>query len=295
MEKELKDGTMKKLIAIDMDGTLVNKRLKVTQENKDAIQKAQKAGHIVVIATGRSLDEARFTLDEAQLTLPLICVNGAEILDENRKKVSSVPISFERYEMMAKVLMEQDVYFEIYGSDGTYTNDREQAFEVMKDIVLTSNPEASEEDVHKAALMRFKLGLVHHIDSYETLFQKQDFEIYKLLAFSSHHEKLSKAAQQLKEMGDLAVSSSANNNLEITNKAAQKGLALLDFAAHANISLENTMAIGDNYNDVSMLEMAGTSVAMGNAEAEIKAIASYVTKSNEESGVAHAIERFIAE
>ncbi|UZJ78142.1 Cof-type HAD-IIB family hydrolase [Fictibacillus sp. KU28468] len=284
-----------KLIAIDMDGTLVSKQLKVTKANKEAIEKAREKGHMVVIATGRSFDEARYTLSEAELYLPLICVNGAEIRSDKWEKVTSIPIPSKQYFDIEKALRVNDIYYEVYTSEGTYTDNREKAFKVMKDIVLTSNPEATEDDVHKAALRRFKLGTVKYISDYDKLMEKEGLEVYKILAFSSEQEKIANSVDKLSKIDHLAVSSSANNNLEITNADAQKGVALEKFAKLHNISLNDTMAIGDNYNDVSMLEKAGISVAMGNAYDEIKQIAKHVTKTNDESGVAYAIENYLEE
>ncbi|MFC0189766.1 Cof-type HAD-IIB family hydrolase [Fictibacillus aquaticus] len=282
-----------KLIAIDMDGTLVNKQLKVTKENASAIKEAQNKGHLVVIATGRSYDEARFALSDAELHLPLICVNGAEIRSEDWDILTSVPIPHFQYEQIEAVLSKEDIYYELYTNKGTFTANRERAYEVMKDIVLTSNPEATDDDVQKAALRRIKLGLVHVVNSYQELLDQEGIEVYKLLGFHANQEKLARAAQELNMMDELAVSSSSRHNLEITNSEAQKGVALEKFAQMHDICMKDTMAIGDNYNDVSMLERAGTSVAMGNAEEDIKKIAQYVTKTNEESGVAYAIRNFL--
>ncbi|WP_172827327.1 Cof-type HAD-IIB family hydrolase [Fictibacillus arsenicus] len=282
-----------KLIAIDMDGTLVNKQLKVTKENSKVISQAVKDGHHVVIATGRSYDEARHTLEEAELHLPLICVNGAEIRSAEWEILSSTPLEFSQYEEIKSILDKEDIYYELYTSKGTYTDNREKAYEVMKDIVITSNPEATDDDVQKAALRRFRLGLVSVVGDFEKLLDQKDIEVYKFLAFSSDTEKLKRAFQHLQAVDDLAVSSSADNNLEITNSEAQKGVALKRFAEIKGIPMDNTMAIGDNYNDVSMLEIAGFPVAMGNAVDEVIDMAAFVTKENDQSGVAFAIQRFL--
>lgn len=282
-----------KLIAIDMDGTLVNRQLKVTKENSETIKEAVNDGHHVVIATGRSYDEAKHTLEDADLHLPLICVNGAEIRSEGWEILSSIPLTFEQYEDIKKILDEEDIYYELYTSKGTFTDNREKAYEVMKDIVLTSNPEATDDDVQKAALRRFRLGLVSVVGDFDKLLSENGIEVYKFLAFSSDTAKLQRAFQHLKGVDSLAVSASADNNLEITNSEAQKGVAVQRYAKLKGISLKDTMAIGDNYNDVSMLEVAGFPVAMGNAVDEVKEMASFVTKENDESGVSFAIKKFL--
>ncbi|MBH0165298.1 HAD family phosphatase [Fictibacillus sp. 7GRE50] len=282
-----------KLIAIDMDGTLVNRQLKVTKENSETIKEAVNDGHHVVIATGRSYDEAKHTLEDADLHLPLICVNGAEIRSEGWEILSSIPLKFEQYEDIKKILDEEDIYYELYTSKGTFTDDREKAYEVMKDIVLTSNPEATDDDVQKAALRRFRLGLVSVVGDFDKLLSENGIEVYKFLAFSADTGKLQRAFQHLKSVESLAVSASADNNLEITNSEAQKGVAVKRYAELKGISLTDTMAIGDNYNDVSMLEVAGFPVAMGNAVDEVKEMAAFVTKENDESGVSFAIKKFL--
>jgi Cof subfamily protein (haloacid dehalogenase superfamily) len=220
-------------------------------------------------------------------------VNGAEIRSKEWEILSSIPLQFSQYEDIKRILDEEDIYYELYTSKGTYTDDREKAYEVMKDIVITSNPEATDDDVQKAALRRFRLGLVSVVGDFEKLLNQKDIEVYKFLAFSSDNAKLKRAFQHLQAVDALAVSSSADNNLEITNSEAQKGVALKRFAELKGIPLENTMAIGDNYNDVSMLEIAGFPVAMGNAVDEIKEMAAFVTKGNDESGVAFAIQKFL--
>ena len=92
--------------------------------------------------------------------------------------------------------------------------------------------------------------------------------------------------------GILDVTSAFLGNLELTSKTAQKGGALRKLAAHLGAAPEETMAIGDSFNDLDMLRAAGTAVAMGNAEPIVKETADFITKSNDEDGVAYAIEKF---
>ncbi len=100
---------------------------------------------------------------------------------------------------------------------------------------------------------------------------------------------------ELSKSEDLAVSSSSQNNIEITNVKAQKGVAVKVIAEELGIELVDCMAIGDNLNDVSMLKVVGTSVAMENAPTVVSALADYITVSNEEDGVALAIESALRE
>lgn len=280
---------MIKCIASDMDGTLLNSSQQISVENKKAILKAQAQGIEFVVATGRSYQEATYVLAQAGLTCPVICVNGAEVRSKAGEVLSATPIDKQLAKDAAARLTEKDVYFEVYTNQGAFTTDMDKAISILVDIVMSANPEVNKEAVIEVAGARLRDGLIHTIEDYELLFGDEDYQIYKLLAFSFDKDRLESAKESLSELDGLAVSTSGHDNLEITNEQAQKGIALESFVKGKGIDLTETMAIGDNYNDVSMLEKAGRSVAMGNADYYIKSLCDVITDTNEESGVAKAI------
>lgn len=108
-------------------------------------------------------------------------------------------------------------------------------------------------------------------------------------------EKINAIGAELSAIPSLAISSSSRGNLEITHSDAQKGIALESIANQLNIDLKDVMALGDNLNDVSMLERVGYPVAVENAMPEVKAVAKYVTDTNENSGVGKAIMKLLKE
>jgi Cof subfamily protein (haloacid dehalogenase superfamily) len=284
---------MIKCIATDMDGTLLTATQQITPENRKAILKAKEKGVEVVVATGRSYQEAKFVLDEAGLKLPMICVNGAEVRSDEGEIVSSSPLNKDQARQAALRLVENGVYFEVYTNKGTFTEDEDKAISIIVDIFSTANPEVPIEKIAQAAEERLHKGLVGIIDHYDKLFEDGHYEIYKLLAFSLDDEKLAAANIALKEIDGLAISSSGSENIEVTSKDAQKGIALEKFVASRGISMEETMALGDNFNDASMLERVGKPVAMGNAVDHIKELCGEVTLTNEESGVGVAIMKVL--
>ncbi len=282
-------GIMIKCIASDMDGTLLNAYQKVTEENKAAILKAQEQGVEFVVATGRSYQEAQFVLKEAGIECPMICVNGAEIRSKDGEIISSNPLSKEQAIEAARILREQGIYFEVYTSKGTFTDNDDKGISAIIDIFASANPEAPMELLVQGAKERFAKGLVHVVDSYDMLFNDEDQQIYKFLAFSMNETEQANGKKALETIDDLALSSSGHMNIEITSQQAQKGVALEAFVKERGIELSETMAMGDNENDLSMFALVGRAVAMGNASFEIQMECDVVTGTNDENGVAQAI------
>ncbi|AQX53120.1 Cof-type HAD-IIB family hydrolase [Priestia flexa] len=281
---------MIKCVATDMDGTLVNSEQKISVENSKAIKAAQREGVEVIVATGRSYEEAAFLLKEAGIETFLICTNGAEVRNKKGEKLEAFGMSLDKIKAVEEVFNKHELYFEVYTSDGTYSNDYDKALSVVMDIYMSASLKNQYDELLKAAKKRFEEGKVKLIEEYEPLFQDSNILIYKMLAFSFDDEKLNRAREELKAFHGIAVSSSGKENIEVNSEEAQKGIALEKFVKSRGISLQETMAIGDNYNDLSMFHKAGRAVAMGNAPDEIKRHAHVVTKTNDEHGVAEAIE-----
>ncbi len=280
---------MIKCIAIDMDGTLLNNNHVVSEDNVNALKIAQKNGVEVVIATGRSYAEAKPVLEEAGIECPIICVNGAEVRSLEGKVVATNPLKNEQVQELAKVLDKYEIYFELYTQNGTFSKDYDKAIATIMDIFMSGNQKSEYEKVLKAAKERMEDGRIKLVDSFDHILNNEETVVYKLLAFSLESDKLEAARAKLVEMGNVAVSSSGKDNLEITNIEAQKGIALTVFTSERGISMKDTMALGDNYNDVSMFERVGRAVAMGNALDGVKAKAHLETDTNINSGVAKAV------
>jgi Cof subfamily protein (haloacid dehalogenase superfamily) len=282
-----------KLMATDMDGTLLSNDHEISKENVEAIRKAQERGMIVVIATGRAFLSAQKPLSEAGLVLPIICMNGADIRTKEGESVYSVIIERDVFRETENILKASDIFFEIFTNKGLFINDKEKALFVLMDILKTANPDTNEVDLRRVAEERIRNEAVMYVEHYDKVLDDPDVVLYKVLAFSLDKENLKRITKQLQQIESLSVSSSAHDNIEITAKTAQKGIALEWFAKQHGVPPEETVAVGDNFNDVSMLERAGFSVAMGNAEPEVKQLSDWTTKTNREHGVAHAIEKLL--
>ncbi|MFC2949098.1 Cof-type HAD-IIB family hydrolase [Virgibacillus sediminis] len=282
-----------KLIATDLDGTLLNQKGEVSRENAEAIQKAVDRGLQFVVATGRSYGAAGKPLKEVGLSAPVICLNGALTYSEDRKVLRSVPLDRKTAKNIQELCDQLGMYFEFFTSNGVYSTNQEQFLQVMIDIMKSANPHMSEAEIIEGAEQRFQDEQVEFISDNEQVFAVEGLEIYKILAFSMDKAKLAEVRESLQGEEQLAITSSGDINLEFNHPAAQKGIALQSLAGSMGIDMGDVMTLGDNFNDASMLQMAGRSVAMGNAEEEIKAMCSHVTGTNEENGVAAAIEEML--
>lgn len=287
--------TLIKAIAIDMDGTLLNKNQKVSKENKEAIERAQAEGVEVIIATGRSYQEARFALDETNLECPVIGVNGAVILTKSGEITASNTMDKNDVKQVVDYLEQKHIYFEIYTNEGTYSKNYEKSAAALVDVYVTANPDIDPVEITQIVHNRLSLGQVKTIPSYYDLLSKDNLSYYKILIFSNNLELLGEAGGELKQIESLAVTSSGHGNLEISHAQAQKGIALEIYLQEKGITLNEAMAIGDNFNDMSMFERVGRAVAMGNAPEEIKRICHLTTGINDESGVAQAIHAALNE
>lgn len=286
---------MIKLIATDMDGTLLNAAHEISQDNIEAIKYAQSQGITVVIATGRAFYEASTPVAETDLSMPYICLNGAEVRDESFNIMSTSNLNHELVQRIKGILNREDVYYQIYTNRGIYTEDPTRDLDIYLDIAKQAGQEADVEKIKAGIQKRIENGTLKVVDSYEDIEDIPGELIMKVLAFNPDVEKINAIGNELSDIPSLAISSSSRGNLEITHFDAQKGIALETIADNLNIDLKDVMALGDNLNDVSMLERVGYPVAMENAMPEVKAIAKLVIDTNENSGVGKAIMKLLNE
>lgn len=277
-------------IATDMDGTLLNGKMEVSEANRDAIKKAQKLGVEVIVATGRSYAEARFALEGSGIDCPIIAVNGAETRNAAGEVVQFTALEDGLASDIYRRLKDVGVYFEVFTNQGAYTDNPDKAVELLIDIVSSAHPEISVEEIRETAQRRVNEKLILPVDEYESIIYDIDHHIYKFFVFSIDDELLQVASDRLEGIAGIAVSSSGNENLEVTSELAQKGIALEAFLSSKGLSMNDAFAVGDNYNDLSMLEKVGYSYAMGNAHENIKRACRFETADHNENGVAQAIE-----
>lgn len=278
-----------------MDGTLLNAAHEISEENIQAIKYAQSLGITVVIATGRAFYEANTPVNQTDLKVPYICLNGAEVRDESFNIMSTSNLNRELINRITEELNHEDVYYQVYTNLGIYTENPQRDLDIYIDIAERAGQTADVEKIKQGIQKRIDNGTLKVVENYDKIEKTPGEIVMKILAFDSDLSKIERVSRKLAESGSLAVSSSSRGNIEITHSDAQKGIALETIAERLNIDMQNVMAIGDNLNDVSMLERVGYPVAMDNATEEVKQVAKYVTETNEQSGVGKAIMKLIQE
>jgi hypothetical protein len=279
------------LIALDMDGTLLNGEGKISEQNRKAIMAAQAQGHLVAVVTGRARKDALAPLREAGLVCPIASLNGAIVTLEDGTVISQAPLERTVIRHALDWVREQsDLYCETYVGDEVYVGLHNRA--QWEALALEKTEVAPE--VKWIVMKQFQQARVTYVDDIRTVWDDPKRVIYKLLIFSLDRERLRDAASHFDPLPGVTVTSSHPHNIEVNNERATKGEALKQLASHYSIDLRDTVVFGDSHNDLSMFEVAGYRVAMDNAEPELKAICDMVTSSHEEDGVAAGLERLLA-
>ncbi|MGR3741410.1 Cof-type HAD-IIB family hydrolase [Companilactobacillus sp. DQM5] len=285
---------MIKLIASDMDGTLLNDQMEVSDNNANAIKAAQDSGIEFLVATGRGIKEARPFFEYAHINSGFITLNGAEVFNTKQQVVDTHKIKPALVKKITDKFSNEDIYFELITNKGIFSNSYDKRLSSVADLMILLNPGLTMAEAMKISEEKLKLMTTNYINSYDEILGNNDYDILKVIAFDSRgRDYLKDLIAKDNEDGNLVVTSSSVNNIEINDKMAQKGLALLDYAKHQGYKPEEIMAIGDNLNDYSMIKMAGVGVAMKNAIPEIKEIANMQTDTNVNDGVAKAIKKAI--
>lgn len=285
---------MIKLIASDMDGTLVSSQHVITAATAKAVQQAQAAGVEFVITTGRSYDDAYPQVHAAGISCNYLVMNGSELRNTDGEIVQALYLDHQTAEAVVEMLEAEAFYIELYTTAGVYST---SSLDICKQAVATKInnffPDISLEQGYEMADGHELLSGIERIDSLKELWLNE-VEVGKILTFSNRIERLAELRKQLPDRLAVTATGSFAINLEITNPKANKGDALKQYALSKGIHLSQVMTIGDSYNDLTMLgNEFGYTVSMANALPEVKRQAKYLTASNDEDGVAKIINKLL--
>lgn len=238
------------LIALDMDGTLLNDQGEVSVANREMIKRAQDNGIHVICSTGRSLITSREYVKSLGLSSYHITVNGSEIWDERGELVQRIVIPTAQIQWMLHIAKEYEVKFWATATDHVWR--REMPEDISQHVWLKFGYEIENDEIRNKV--------------YEKLQTRK-----QLLEFSN----------------------SSPINIEINSYGVNKAKGIEVVCDRLGINMSQVMAVGDSLNDLPMIQAAGIGVAMGNAQVIVKHHADWVTDSNNQDGVAKAIQKWV--
>ena len=269
---------MYKLIAIDVDGTLVTDEKKLTQKTIEVIKEALKKDIKIVISTGRSFYRLEKFIDALDLRSEnqcTICLNGGIIIENLTKEVLySKNLEAEEVEELIQLGKALRLPIMIYTKDNQY---------------VETIPEVVRKNTENLKGMHLKVVNFNQLN-----FTKPQNYIYKV-CFIDKPEKITEKRELISKeiLEKYEITSSVPEYLEIVKKGIKKSEAIKVVMEKYDIKKEEVMAIGDGENDIEMLDFAGLGIAMENASDFVKEFANDVTTSNNHDGVANAIEKYV--
>ena len=268
-----------KIIQLDLDGTLLTSDKRISRANYEALERAAAQGVYIVPSTGRFYDGMPQVVRDLPFVKYAITVNGAQIYDvANRAVLHKAEMPYEDalrlYDYMDTLPGIYDCYVDGWGymEAGLYARIDEFISDPRTNRMVKELRKPTEN-------MRQVL---------------KDRPVQKVQIFFKDMERRAQELERMPQIfSDMAVTSSITNNIEVNAKHANKGEALRVLCRILGVDIRDTMAFGDGSNDLAMIQAAGIGVAMENAYPGLKEAADYVTCTNDEDGVARAMERFV--
>ena len=285
---------MIKVIASDMDGTLLNNNHAFSVKTIESLKKACAKGIRFMVVTGRNYISVLPPLEGTGLVCDYIVSSGAEIRNPEKEVQLSIALSFDDCECLYYKIKKYMPGIMFCSEQMNYIlGTFEEADNGLLDYIKYFHDTKDRDELRKTDLYKDMWSRTKVLPDFEAL-RANNVPITKMFLVSDDWQMLLEIKKEVEKAGDFAVSSSFRNNLEITDLKAQKGPILKQYIESLGYTMDEVMVLGDSLNDYSMLEMDfGATIAMANADEEIKKIAKYITKSNEEDGVAYVIDEML--
>ncbi len=260
-----------RLIASDMDGTLLTTQKTIAPANAAAIHRAEEAGVIFCLASGRPLYGLKKYIGQLSLSSPVIVCNGAVIMKPDGEVLHRQTIAALAARGVFAFARRFDVTCCVWSNERLFfdrTNERTEQYRHSMQIEDFSVVEGWEEVIDAGIDKILWHSEADQVEGYQEILRRE----------------LS---------GEVNFFTSNPRYLEFVDRGVTKGTALRRLAGLYGLDISQTIAVGDGYNDLEMLRTAGLGVAMGNAPGEIKRQCGWVAPTNDEDGIAAVIERFI--
>lgn len=271
------DMSKYKLIAFDMDGTLLNSEKRISEQTLEAVNRAFDAGKEVILSTGRCVAELREYFKRIPRLCYVVCSSGAILYDVKEEKILySNSISIELAEKILAESKKEDLMVHLLAIESIVQK---------KDI---------------PQMERFGMGVYRpmyekvttQVDDIYEYYKEHPFEVPKLNLYHATTEGRERTRKRLAGL-DLVLADAEKTALECSATGVTKGTGLLRLCEHLGVEPEETIAVGDADNDLNILETAGLAIAVGNANEHVKAVAAVVVNDCDHDGCAEAIDKYL--
>ena len=276
-----------RIVALDLDGTLLDSQKRLSEANRAALAKAAEKGILIVPTTGRFFGMMPAAIRDLPFVRYAITINGAQVYDrETDSAIVREEIPLGRALELMRLLDGHDVIYDCYRSNWGWMTESLQA-----------KAEDYATDGHYLRMIREFRKPVPELKAHLEATAAEG-DVQKVMLFTRRtDEGKAEAARITEEVAaafpEIKTTASTWNNLEFNIASANKGNSLRRFAEHLGFTLENCMSFGDGLNDLSMVEAAGTGVAMANAHPDVLAAADVVAPSNDDDGVAKILLEYL--
>ncbi len=266
-----------KMLALDLDETLLNKNLSISHRNIKAIKESIKHGILVILATGRMFRSAHpYALQiNTNIDFPIVVYHGAVIKTvKSNKLLNYKPVPFQEALRILQFAEDEDIHVNLYLDDRLFVKEHNKNTRYYQSIASVE---------------------VEEVGSLLEVVKNKNQDPVKLTIIDMDEARFEQLQHRLEAeySSRLSIMKSRPHFLEITAREATKGQALAFLSRQEGISPGEVIAIGDSYNDIDMLEYAGVGVAVDNAPAEVKEAADIITAPNTEDGVARFLEDYV--
>lgn len=269
-----------KMVGLDLDGTLLTTEKKLSAYTRNVLEQAIAQGCVVLISTGRPISAVPKEILEIRGMKYAVTVNGAKILNlETGEAICEKLLPPDVALQSLRIYSEYDSILELIIDGNVYA--KAECFTHLEDYYDDQN------------VIDYVLNTRIPVDDVVAMISGNEQPVDKIRAIFRNPKEREEAKRRLETIPGIVITSSCPIDLEVNIEGANKGLGLIWLGQQLGIKREEIMACGDSFNDYEMLKEVGFAVAMGNAEQDLKEIADYVTDTNDEDGVAKAIERFV--
>lgn len=263
------------MVCLDIDGTLLDSRHRITPRVKEAIRRTEDRGVPVVLASARGPGGILFIYEELELSSPVICYNGGLILDHTKTTIHSRALDLDPVGRVAELALEMDITLSLYRGAEWFVS-REDDWSRAEAEVTRMTP------------------IPCHLPTLAARWRREGQSgPNKLLAMAPEDRVLALQDRVAREGLDLDTYRSFPTYLELVARGLSKAEGMLRLTQLLGLDPGGVLAAGDNFNDLAMIQAAGLGVAMGNAPEEVRAQADFVTATNDQDGVALALEQWV--